>query len=356
MSIMTPITVRIATKALAPSSHPELTLNPAVRSPALLLSLLSSPPPTAPASPRDNNRPLPSPTAFPTSPTLGKGPRPLPRLPGASPTSPSTYPSHMPEPRPFFQDPVLFTPTGAKPGAEQCVISLRYFPPFSSHLVCRSRRPYAPDSFGNGTSASPAERQPRGLPSDPRPSHAGPGLPSGSSGGADARSPSPSAGHSRGANSVQYPSPVPDTSSSLGFYGQPWNPSSPGRNYPTNGAPSPGNNLQKKTSYRPPGASAPRIPGHADDLSAISPSADSSYSPMSNASSSYFPHDASYASNLSSLSKIPPPPLLSPPVHAQTPTRPKNTFERDSDDILAPGSHGFARPLSHSESSHLFFF
>ncbi|KAH9967131.1 hypothetical protein BC827DRAFT_568845 [Russula dissimulans] len=65
----------------------------------------------ASASPRDNNRLLPSPTTLPTSPTLGKGPRPLPRLPGASPNSPSTYPTHMPEPRPFFHDPQL--PTSA---------------------------------------------------------------------------------------------------------------------------------------------------------------------------------------------------------------------------------------------------
>lgn len=70
---------------------------------------------------------------------------------------------------------------------------------------------------------------------------------------------------------------------------------------------------------------------------------------MSAASGSYFPLDANYASN---LSKIPPPPPLNPPANVPTPSRSKNTPERDSsDDILAPGTHGFARPLSHSEFS-----
>ena len=297
--------------------------------------------PAAPASPRDNNRPLPSPTAFPTSPTLGKGPRPLPRLPGASPTA--NYPTHMPEPR----------PAGAKPSPEQCVTPLTILPSSSSSPTCRSRRPYAADAFINGTATSPAERPPRGLPSDPRQAQKIPAtLRPGSSSGVDARSPSPGPGHTRGANSVQYPMPVPDPSHAIGSYNQPWIPSSAGRNYPTNGAQSPGSALAKKPSYRPPGASAPRIPGHVDDFSTNSPSADP-YSPMSNASSSYFPHDANYASN---LSKIPPPPPLNPPANAQTPPRPKNTLERDtSDDILAPGTHGFAPPLSHSEFSHPFF-
>jgi len=72
---------------------------------------------------------------------------------------------------------------------------------------------------------------------------------------------------------------------------------------------------------------------------------------MSNASGSYFPFDPNYAS---SLSKIPPPPPLKPPVLAQTlaqtPARPKNTLERDSsEDILVAGSQGFARPLSNSK-------
>jgi hypothetical protein len=49
------------------------------------------------------------------------------------------------------------------------------------------------------------------------------------------------------------------------------------------------------------------------------------------------------------MSSIPPPPPLS---QTPAPSRPK-TLDRDSsDDILAPGSLGFARPLSHSESSH----
>lgn len=73
---------------------------------SLFLLLLAS------ASPRDNNRPLHSPTTFPTSPVLGKGPRPLPKLPAPSPSSPSPYPTHMPEPS-TVQDPP------AKP--EQCV-------------------------------------------------------------------------------------------------------------------------------------------------------------------------------------------------------------------------------------------
>ena len=94
-----------------------------ITSPTLFLTLS----PSASASPRDNNRPLPSPTTYPTSPTQGKGPRPLPRLPGASPTSPSTYPSHMPEARPFFHDPNPPASSAAKPSPEQCVLSLLYF-------------------------------------------------------------------------------------------------------------------------------------------------------------------------------------------------------------------------------------
>jgi hypothetical protein len=79
----------------------------------LLLSLFLL---IASASPRDNNRPLHSPTTLPTSPVLGKGPRPLPKLPAPSPSSPSSYPTHMPEPS-IVHDPPA--PTGAKP--EQCV-------------------------------------------------------------------------------------------------------------------------------------------------------------------------------------------------------------------------------------------
>jgi hypothetical protein len=80
------------------------------------------------ASSRDNNRPVRSPTAFSTSPVLGKSPRPLPRLPPtASPNSPPHYPAHMPEP-----DPVPPTSTGTKPYAEPCVI-LQYSPSFSCH-------------------------------------------------------------------------------------------------------------------------------------------------------------------------------------------------------------------------------
>jgi hypothetical protein len=190
------------------------------------------------------------------------------------------------------------------------------------------------------------------LPTDPRPTNKIPaGLRPGTSSGVDARSPSPSAGHTRGANSLQYSVPAPDSLTSLGSYNQPWNSSPAGRNYSTNGSQSPGSTLQKKSSYRPPGASAPRIPGHADDYSGMSPSAET-YTPMSSASNTYFPFDTSYTSNLSDLSKIPPPPPLNPPAQAQTPPRPKNPSDRDSDDILAPGAHGFARPLSHSELSH----
>lgn len=77
---------------------------------------------------------------------------------------------------------------------------------------------------------------------------------------------------------------------------------------------------------------------------------------MSTASGTYFPLDSSYTSNLPGFSNIPPPPPLNPPAQAQTPVRPKNTLERDSsEDILAPGSHGFARPLSHSKFLIIFF-
>lgn len=195
------------------------------------------------------------------------------------------------------------------------------------------------------------------------------GLRPGSSGAIDARSPSPGVGHTRAANSVQYPVPTtaPDSSSSHGHgpYVQSWNPSSVGMNYSSNGVQSPGSGLQKKPSYRPPGASAPRIPGYAsavldsrDDSPPASLSSDL-YSPKSNASSSYFPLDANYASNLSTLSNIPPPPPLNPPAHTQTAARPNNLFERNSsEDILVPGNHGFARPLSCRKffSSFFFFF
>jgi hypothetical protein len=139
--------------------------------------------------------------------------------------------------------------------------------------------------------------------------------------------------------------PVPDTSSSAGSYPQPWNSPSAGRNY-TNGPQSPGGALQKKTSIRPPGAAEPRVPGHASTPDRDDPSI-TPLSPMSSTSGSYFPREAVYVPG---FSNIPPPPPLKPPAHAQTPARPKDTLERDSsDDILAPGTHGFARPLSHSK-------
>jgi hypothetical protein len=68
---------------------------------------------------------------------------------------------------------------------------------------------------------------------------------------------------------------------------------------------------------------------------------------MSSASGSYFPRDAVYVPG---FSNIPPPPPLKAPAQAQTPARPKDTLERDSsEDILAAGTHGFARPLSNSK-------
>jgi len=193
----------------------------------------------------------------------------------------------------------------------------------------------------------------RGLPSDPRPAHKIPsGLRRESGSSIDALSPLPAAGHTRNADSLQYHMPVPDTSSSSpGSYPQPWNSPSAGRNY-TNGFQSPGSTLQKKTSIRPPGAAEPRVPGHAsaldsrDDPSIITPSLGFN-SPMSSTSGSYFPRDAVY---VPTFSNIPPPPPLKSPVFAQTLARPQDTLERDSsEDILVPGTHGFARPLSHSE-------
>ena len=115
-----PVSSYISTRQHTQSRGKPLTLIP---SPTLFLTLS----PSASASPRDNNRPLPSPTTYPTSPTQGKGRRPLPRLPGASPTTPSTYPSHMPEARPFFHDPNPPASSAAKPPAEQCVLSLPSF-------------------------------------------------------------------------------------------------------------------------------------------------------------------------------------------------------------------------------------
>ena len=321
-----------------------------------LLIHLSLPPslhhPQPPPAPETTIDPSPPQPHFPPLQPWARAPVPYqdflahrpPILPITLPTCPSLAPSSktLPSPNPLAE-------TLAPSSAYHFLLVLSSS---SSRPTSRSRRPYTADTFSNGPATSPPERPPRGLPSDPRPAPKIPAtLRPGSSSGVDARSPSPGPGHTRGSNSVQYTMPVPDTSPALGSYNQPWNPSSAGRNYPTNGAQSPGNALQKKPSYRPPGASAPRIPGHADDFSTNSPSSEP-YSPMSNASSSYFPLDANYASN---LSKIPPPPPLNPPANAQTPPRPKNTLERDtSDDILAPGTHGFARPLSHSEFSHPF--
>jgi hypothetical protein len=237
---------------------------------------------------------------------------------------------------------------------------VRGFPPLLSLIFiayhCRPRRQYAAESLGNGSSAPPAERHPpRGLPSDPRPANKTPAaLRPGSSSAVDARSSSPSAGHTRGANSLQYTMPTPDVpSQSAGAYGQPWAASSAGRVY-SNGAQPPGSNPQRQTSYRPPGASAPRIPGYAglesrDETSSASPSLDHQ-SPLNNppTSTSHFPPDATQFN----LSNIPPPPRLNPHSHAPAPSRPQ-TLERDSsEDILAPGALGFARPLSHSECSH----
>ena len=132
------------------------------------------------------------------------------------------------------------------------------------------------------------------------------------------------------------------------------------RNYSANGIQSPGSTLQKQSSFRPPGASAPRTPGHSaspdprDDASVSSPSLPDPYSPTNYASSPYFPHDSS---SLSALSNIPPPPPLKPPSNAQAPVPlPKHALDRNSsDDILAPGTHGFARPLSHSKCPYPFF-
>ena len=308
------------------------------------LSLLS---PLASASSRDNHS-LSSPTSFSTSP-VGKGPRPLPRPPGSSPNVTSHYPAHMPDPH-IVHEPPPPVSTSSKPYPELCVTLLIFTLISHALLVCRPRSQYPAESHSNGSAASAAERAPphRGLPSDPRPVHkVSSGLRPESGSSIDARSSSPAAGHTRNADSPQYHMPVPDTSSSSpGSYPQPWNSASAGRNY-TNGLP--GATLQKKTSIRPPGAAEPRIPGHTDsrdDPPILTPSLGFT-SPMSSTSGSYFPRDAIYAP---SFSNIPPPPPLKSPVHAQTPARPNNTLERDSsEDILAPGSHGFARPLSHSE-------
>lgn len=243
---------------------------------------------------------------------------------------------------------------------------MRGFPPYFLLIFiayhCRPRRQYPAEPLGNGSAAPPAERPPpRGLPSDPRPANKTPAaLRPGSSSGVDTRSPSPS-GHTRGSNSLQYTMPVPDVSSSspsAGAYGQPWNASPSGRGY-SNGVQPPGSAPQRQTSYRPPGASAPRIPGYAagidsrDDTSSASPSVDH-HSSLNNppSSTSYFPSDGTYSPTQFNMSNIPPPPRLNPLSHAPAPSRPK-TLDRDSsEDILAPGAVGFARPLSHSESSH----
>ena len=246
----------------------------------------------------------------------------------------------MPEPHVVHESP---TP-GSKPYPEQCVT----LPIFSliSHVlpVCRPRSQHPGDSDSSATSTAERASPHRGLPSDPRPTHK---VPSGlreSASSIDARSPSPASGHTRNSDSLQYHMPVPDTSSSPGPYPQPWNHPSAGRNY-TNGLQSPGSTLQKKVSIRPQGAAEPRVPGHASDPR-DDPSPSFGYnSPMSSPSGSYFPRDGIYVP-----SNIPPPPPLKPPAHAQTPARPKETLERDSsEDILAPGTHGFARPLSHSK-------
>jgi RHO1 GDP-GTP exchange protein 1/2 len=232
--------------------------------------------------------------------------------------------------------------------------------------LCRPRRQYTVETCGNSTPASPspAERPSvRGLPTDPRPAYKiQTGLRPETSSRTDARSPSPVAAHTRGTSSAQYPMPVPDTSTSIGTHGQNWSLPTVGRNYSTNGVQSSGSTLQKQPSYRPQGASAPRIPGHSssldprDDASTTPSSSADLYSSTSNAGSSYFPLGATYSPNLTSLSNIPPPPPLKSPSHAQIPAPPNHALDRNSsDDILAPGTHGFARPLSHSKCPYPFF-
>ncbi|KAI0267923.1 hypothetical protein BGY98DRAFT_938414 [Russula aff. rugulosa BPL654] len=81
-----------------PTPGPTLPLTPA-RGPADILT-------QAGASPRDNNHSLPSPTSFTTSP-VGKGPRPLPRPPGSSPTFPRTTPLKCLMPTSFKSPPLL---------------------------------------------------------------------------------------------------------------------------------------------------------------------------------------------------------------------------------------------------------
>jgi hypothetical protein len=78
----------------------------------------------------NNNYSLPSPTTFSTSP-VGKGPRPLPRLPGSSPNVSSHYPTHMPDPH-IVHEPSPPVSTGSKPHPEQCV-TLNILPISSRH-------------------------------------------------------------------------------------------------------------------------------------------------------------------------------------------------------------------------------
>ncbi|KAH9981967.1 hypothetical protein BJV74DRAFT_797682 [Russula compacta] len=135
------------------------------------------------------------------------------------------------------------------------------------------------------------------------------------------RSPSPGSGHTRDPTLVQYLVPTPTTSPFHDYsYPPPCNPSSSGTSYSTDdGVQSPGSSL---------------------------PSSSELYSSMGIASNSYSPLDANYASNLPTISKIPPP-LLSPPVRAQTPARSKHAFEYDSlEDVVALGTQGFAQQLS----------
>ncbi|THH16693.1 hypothetical protein EW146_g3989 [Bondarzewia mesenterica] len=298
-------------------------------------------PPRGPTSPRENTRPLPSPM-YQQSPTQPKV-RPLPRPPGASPATSPTLPG-MPEPHPYY--------------AEKPVKPVATPPRLKQNGDSSGRSYISPDVSPSSGVSAPPERPPfRGLPSDPRPvNRASPSLRPGSSQG----TPSPTLpGHTRQANSMQYPMPLPEPASESRdlTYGQPWSPPSSGRNIP-NGPP-PGNppTWHQQPPARPAGALPPRIPGYGSALQAPDdtsrPTPPSSGRESANSiftGSSYF---SDVAAPGPSMITIPPPPPL-PAATLGVPPRSAagmNSEKRVSnEDILATGTSGFARPISGSSA------
>ncbi|KAI0058942.1 hypothetical protein BV25DRAFT_1173578 [Artomyces pyxidatus] len=296
------------------------------------------------SSPRDNSRPLPSPTMYPQSPTQSRSPRPLPRLPGASPSSSPTYSTHMPEARPY--QPEIGSPPSPNVRTNGD-IPRRQYPGDVTNGAVPPVPPKIPLS---------SERHAyRGLPSDPRPANRAVSTLRPGSSSAGTPSPTQVIGHTRQANSMQYSMPIPETATESSYTPQ-WGAPSGGRN----GLPPSDANFQRQPSVRPAGASAPRIPGFSwqsdgqDDSFRPTAAPSDSYtgkvtSTSTSSGSSYFSGNSqsSYSPTVLTPSIPPPPPLPHATLSVPARSSSRANLERASfEDILVPGTEGFARPLS----------